>query len=244
MKHGMFNRVAVIAACVFGLPQVAAADAFDAISCNKGREQGHPSHVSLCRVTVPNGNFAGAPPPVGTETGSHRHPWEPTFTWLPGMPRPEHVIGNHLIPWAFHGNGAPSYPKKVNATPGVVLSKPGDAVFQWIAVPAHDGTQSKGTQYLVRVSYAPYGIKGSVGLGMRLIVADETTEHVSEEFETTTTGTANNSPATFEAEVFVPAHTRITQLGVAVGKAGDASPLVIHDVAVVEMTFPYVDTDF
>jgi len=31
---------------------------------------------------------------------------------------------------------------------------------------------------------------------------------------------------------------------VAVGKAGDASPLVIHDVAVVEMTFPYFDTDF
>jgi hypothetical protein len=44
--------------------------------------------------------------------------------------------------------------------------------------------------------------------------------------------------------VFVPAHTRITQLGLAVGKTGDAPSLVIHDVAVVEMTFPYVDTDF
>jgi hypothetical protein len=243
MQHGMFARGALTMACLFALPPIAAADDFAAPSCETGREKSRYGGHSWCRVTLPNGDFAGAPPPVGTETGDYKHPWESSFSWWRITPRRDHPIGDHLKPWGFYGEGTPSYPTGIHAKPGVVLNNPGDSIFQWIDVPTYDGMQTTATQYTVRVTYAPYNTGGDVGIGMKIIVADENGERISKEFEGSAAG-MEGRPATFEAQLTVPRYTPISQLGVAIGKAADASPLLIQDVAIVEKTFPDIDIDF
>jgi hypothetical protein len=243
MKHGIFGGGVLVVACLVALPQTAIGRSFDAYAtmpCEQGRDTRSVPGLTYCRVSVANGDFAGAAPPTGTETGRHKHPWDPGFTWIPTLPGPQHPILEHLVPWEFHGEGEPSYPKEVNGTPGVVLASPGDAVFQWVPVPVLDGKQSRETRYLVRVTYAPYNVSGNVGVGMRIIAADASTEHVSGEFSDTGAGSPGR-PRTFEGWVDVLPGTVVTQLGLAVGKTADALPLVIQDVAVVEITSPYID---
>lgn len=246
MKRGMFVGGMLAAAALIALPQLADARSgslFDATSCDKGRDRASDPRatlVSWCLVTVPNGNFAGAQRPAGSETGNYRHPWEPAFSWTQITPRTEHPVRDHLMPWGYLGEGEPSYATGVNARPGVVVSHPGDSVFQWLPVPGDDGTWDGATSYTVRVTYAPYGGKGSVGLGIKLIAADDDGEKVSIAFEDAKAGTSER-PGMFEARLEVPPNTRVTQLGVALGKTGDATPLLIQDVAVVEAKEVHID---
>ena len=158
-------------------------------------------------------------------------------------PRRDHGIGEHLKPWGFYGEGKPSYATGIDATPGVVLSKPGDSIFQWIDVPSHDGTQHSFTYYTLRVTYAGYKSGGSASIGMKVIVADDKGEQLSEVFDHTTAGSPSGT-GTFEAVVTLPAGTPVTQLGVAIGKKGDASPVIIREVALVARTDPYGPVDF
>jgi hypothetical protein len=243
MKQGMFTRGALMSACLFALTQVAAAEDFDAVSCETGREKSHYGGHTYCRVTVPNGDFAGAPPPVGTENGDYKHPWESSFSWWKITPRRDHRIAEHLKPWGFYGDGTPSYATGIDATPGVVLNTPGDSIFQWIDVPNHDGTQSSVSFYTLRVTYAAYKSAGPASIGMKVIVADDKEETLSEVFEDTKAGSLS-VPAIFETTVTLPPGTPVTQLGVAIGKKGDASPVIIKEVALVARTDPYGPIDF
>ena len=237
-KHGTFARFALVATCLSALSPVVTAEDFNAVSCESGREKSKYGGHTYCRVTLPNGDFGGAPPPVGTENGDYKHPWESSFSWWRITPRVDHRIEEHLMPWGFYGEGRPSYAKGVDAAPGVVLDKPGDSIFQWVDVPDHDGTQGSVTYYTLRVTYAPYRSSGSAIIGMKVIVADDKDEKLSALFEDTKAGSPS-APATFEAVVTLPPETPVTQLGIAIGKKGDASPVMIKEVALVARTDPH-----
>ncbi|WP_213947767.1 hypothetical protein [Luteibacter sp. dw_328] len=239
MRHGLFCRAAFVAVSLSALPQLAVADIFDARWCANGRERSD-AITTWCSVAVPNGDFLGASPPIGTETGGFRHPWESPFSWWRITPPRDHSVRDHLLPWEFVGTGEPSYAAGDRPKPGVVLNKPGDSVFQWIPVPGSDGTWDGATEYSVRVTYAPYGAGGKVGLGMKLIIADDEDEKVSSEFQDENAGTPD-LPATFVARLEAPPNTRISQLGIAIGKGGDALPLLIQGVEVVETRGLYTD---
>jgi hypothetical protein len=243
MKQGTFNRGVLLVGCLLAFPQVAAAGVDTSIACESGRERASDSRAAVrswCSVAVPNGDFTGAPRPQGSETGSHVHPWEPAFSWWRSTLPTEHSIGDHLLPWRFHGEGEPSYSTGEKATPGVVLSKPGDSIFQWIPLPADDGKWDGAKWYKVQVTYAAYQSEGDVGVGMKLIAADDNGEKVSQTFDNRYAFKADGL-STFVAELEVPPSTRLTQLGIAIGKTDDATPLIIRKVTVTDEEGLFID---
>jgi hypothetical protein len=225
-------------------PAATAKDAFDAEPCDGPAGPKGIGGYSTCRLTVPNGDFLGALPPLGTETGKHSHPWEPAFGWWQiGERGPEHAILNHLMPWEFHGDGTPAYATGANALPGVVLDTAHASIFQWLAVKPRDGSKDMATAYLIRITYAPSLGAGSATIALKAIVADDSTELVSDIQESTSHGSPGK-PSIFTAKVTVPGHTAFTQLGLAIGKGDDASPIVVQDVSVLETSYPDQDIDF
>jgi len=242
MTHGTFLR-GIAAFCLLALPQMGAAEGLQSWPCEKGRIDSFPVGSTTCRVTVPNGDFAGAEAPFGDESWRYSHPWDSGFSWTAITPRVDHAIDAHLKPWTFHGEGTPAYPDRRYYMPGVVLAKPGDAIFQWVPLPPVKPVDGRKTTYIVQVTYAAYNARGKVGLMLKVIGADASTEQMSEVFEDAKEGTPSE-PATFVVSVDVPTDKLVTQLGVAVGKADDSTPLLIKDVVVVEMTQPDITLDF
>jgi|GEM_PF-4995859 len=243
MKHGMFTCITLLGLCAAGIPHPAKASNFDTIPCAEGKEPGATPGLTFCRITVPNGTFAGEARPLGSETGKHGHPWPPSPTWWDlTPPGPQHDVVEHLLPWTFYGAGTPGYSRQHKPVPGVVLSGARDSIWQWLPVPVLDGTQSTATSYVVRVTYAHADGRGPANPGMTLIAADGDSAVVSEKFADTQTASPDR-PATFEATITVRPYTRVTQLGVAVGNKTGETPLFLSEIAALEVTFPGANLD-
>jgi hypothetical protein len=130
------NTLAVFVLSLASLAAHASKDlSFDHPHCDR-----LPSASGYCTLSLSHGDFAEV-----VQTG----PFDSGFEMFPA---PSGSVRDKLAPWVFSGDGDPGY------VPGggVMLTRQGDAITQWAAVPRHsDPTDS--AAYLVQVSYEVMG---------------------------------------------------------------------------------------
>jgi hypothetical protein len=238
------RRLAVAAAF---LPLAAAGhDVFDVPACDA--PQPPSAYIPACLLPVPNGDFRGVDAPLGSETGEHWHPWEPTFRWF-GLPPRLHDPVEHLKPWQFIGDGRPAYRDEIRGKPGMVLAPKQGVIYQWVPVTSFDGTQAHEVAYTVRVTYAPHATRSGgqivgpteapVAMALTLVAADTAAERVPQVFHDRQVA-SEYRPATYTATLTVPANTSFHQLGISIEAEGDV-PLVVEKVELLEKTSFFFD---
>ncbi|MDF3980904.1 hypothetical protein P3W24_02610 [Luteibacter sp. PPL201] len=170
-----------------------------------------------CRVTLPNGDFAGAP-------GDNFY--HGTFSWGQLVPT-THAMRAHLKPWTYLTDGDDSHLDKPALSAHLVLRAPRDRVFQWLTLtPGRD----------VDAVFTVHAHVASTGGTAHVAIHAAVPEHGDEGLVSTQTvrTAARGMPRTeLVTSLTVPAGSMAGRIGFAIATLEGSAGAVVDDVFVV-----------
>jgi len=175
--------------------------------------------LTICRVAVPNGDFAGGNADAYSHAG-----------FMPAL-GPSHSIADHIAPWEYVDGSGLNYAAEVATAEPFVLRMPGDGVRQVVRLPAHDDAGDAPISYHVHAHVGSYSGVSTTRMDLALMDGESAVETASLRVEHG--DTRGDALSELVTTITVPAGTNVDALSITLTSEPGEGRVPVADVFVV-----------